>query len=239
MCGRATVVNPDGIEEKVYGFTRRFVPTDWKPRYNLNPREPIPVVYFDPVLREKVLRVMHWNLIPSKLESREKVDDFDAHYSCFNARIESVASTPTFRDSWRNQRCLVAVDGMIEWVGEKNHKVPHLIRRRESASFAMAGVWSRWTGADGDEVWSCAVIVCGATKWYSRFHDRMAIIVSPEIHEEWLDPGHTSGQLDLFRKHPYRMSAEMEYFPISRLVNNPRYDAPDCLERQQSDVPTQ
>lgn len=230
-------MNPDGIEEKVYGFTRRFVPSDWKPRYNLNPRETIPVVYYDPVLRERVLRPMHWNLIPSKLENREKVDAFDSQYSCFNARIESVATAPTFRDSWRSQRCLVVVDGMIEWVGEKKQKVPHLIRRREAAPFALAGVWSHWKGAGDDELWSCAVVVCDASRWYSRFHDRMAIVASPEIYEEWLDPARHTGQLDLFRRHPYPMSQEFKYFPISRLVNNPRYDAPDCLEPA-SDVPT-
>ena len=106
MCGRATVVNPDGITEKVYGYTKKLVPSDWKPRYNLNPREEIPTVYYDPFLRQRVLRTMHWNLIPSKLESREKVDEFDSHYSTFNARIETVASVPTFQQAWRSQRLL-------------------------------------------------------------------------------------------------------------------------------------
>ncbi len=230
MCGRATVINPEGLAEKVYGFTRRFVPTEWKPRYNLNPREEIPVVYYDPLLRERVLRTMHWNLIPAKLETRQQVDDFDSHYSCFNARVESVATALTFRDSWRSQRCLVVVDGMIEWVGDKGQKIPHLVRRRESAPFAMAGVWSRWKGEGDDEVWSCAVIVCGASKWYSRFHDRMAVLASPQIYDEWLDPSRNSGQLDLLRRNPYPMSEEFEYFPISRLVNNPGYDEPDGIE---------
>jgi len=230
MCGRATVVNPDGIVEKVYGYSSRFVPTDWKPRYNLNPREGIPVVYYDPLLQQKTLRVMHWNLIPSTLGSRQEVDAFDAHYSSFNARIESVATAPTFREPWRRQRCLVVVDGMIEWVGGKGHKVPHLLRRRDSAPFALAGLWSCWRGTnEGDEQWSCAVIVCGASRWYSRFHDRMALVISPEIFDEWLDPVRKDGQLDLLRRAPSPMSKELEYFPISRLVNNPRYDAPDCL----------
>ena len=230
MCGRATVVNPDGIEEKVYGFSRRFVPTGWGPRYNLNPRETIPVVYFDPVLQQKVLRVMHWNFIPSKLGSRQEVDAFDAQYSCFNARIESVATASTFREAWRSQRCLVVVDGMIEWVGDKGNKTPHLLRRRDSSPFALAGLWSRWQGADGeDEQWSCTVIVCGASKWYSRFHDRMALVTPPRIFDDWLNPARTDGQLQLFREAPYPMSKELDYFPISRLVNNPRYDAPDCL----------
>jgi putative SOS response-associated peptidase YedK len=140
MCGRATVVNPDGITEKVYGFTRKFVPSDWKPRYNVTPHQEIPVVYFDPFLKQRALRLMHWNFIPARLTSRAKVTEFDSHYSTFNARIESAASAPTFSDAWRTQRCLVVIDGMIEWVGDKRHRVPHLIRRRDSASFALAGV---------------------------------------------------------------------------------------------------
>ena len=234
MCGRATVVNPDGIVEKVYGYTSKFVPTDWKPRYNLNPRQEIPVVYFDPLLKQKVLRTMHWNLIPSRLGSKEEVDFFDARYSCFNARVESIATAPTFRDSWRSRRCLVVVDGMIEWVGEKRYRVPHLIRHRTEAPFALAGLWNRWKGkGDGEEIWSCTVLVSDASEWYSRFHNRMAVLASPEIFDDWLDPSLKSGQLDLLKRAPYQVPEEMNYFPISQLVNNPRNDSPECLERQQ------
>ena len=230
MCGRATVVNPDGITEKVYGFTKKFVPSDWKPRYNLNPREDIPAVYFDPFLKERVLRTMHWNLIPSKLANREKVAEFDSHYSAFNARIETVASAPTFEQAYRSQRCLVVVDGIIEWVGEKRHKIPHLIRHREQKPLAMAGLWSRWRdGRNGEEIWSCAVIVKDADDWYRRFHDRMAVLLGAEACEEWLEGGKReagSGK---------RVAAnfeydELEYFPISKLVNNIRNDAPEVLE---------
>jgi putative SOS response-associated peptidase YedK len=231
MCGRATVVNPDGITEKLYGFTKRFVPSDWKPRYNLNPREEIPAVYYDPFLRQRVLRTMHWNLIPSKLASKEKVADFDSHYSAFNARIETVATAPTFERAWRSQRCLVVVDGIIEWIGEKRHKTPHLIRHREHRPLAMAGLWSRWRDAsDGEEIWSCTVIVKDADDWYRQFHDRMAVLLAPGSHDAWLDPANKRGQLDLLNRSAYHENGELEFFPISRLVNNPSYDAPDCLE---------
>lgn len=231
MCGRATVINPDGITEKVYGFTRKFVPSDWKPRYNLNPREEIPAVYYDPFLRQRVLRPMHWNLIPSKLESREKVAAFERQYSTFNARIETVASAPTFQESWRSQRCLVVVDGIIEWVGEKKHKVPHLIRHRERIPFAMAGLWSRWhDGSNGDDMWSCTIIVKDADDWYRRFHDRMAVLLDPKSFDEWLDPERKHGQLDVLSKSAYHKNGELEFFPISTLVNNSRNDSADCLE---------
>ena len=236
MCGRATVINPDGITEKVYGFTRRFVPSDWKPRYNLNPREMIPAVYYDPFLRERVLRVMHWNLIPEHLESRERVDAFDSQYSTFNARIETVASAPTFRDSWRSQRCLVVIDGIIEWVGEKGRKVPHLIRQQDRASFAMAGLWSRWRDrTGGDDVWSCSIVVKDADEWYSRFHNRMAVPLDPGIYDGWLDPQRKNGQLQLLSSAPYRKEEQFEFSPISRRVNNPKYDSADCLEPDADD----
>ncbi|HMI54671.1 MAG TPA: SOS response-associated peptidase [Gemmatimonadaceae bacterium] len=231
MCGRATVVNPDGITDKLYGFTKKFVPSDWKPRYNLNPREEIPAVYYDPFLRERVLRTMHWNLIPSKLANRERVREFDSHYSAFNARLETVASAPTFQQSWRSQRCLVVIDGIIEWVGEKGHRIPHLIRRPERTPFAMAGLWSRWHDRkSGDELWSCTVIVKDAGEWYSRFHDRMAVLLGRDSYNEWLDPERKRGQLHLLNSSAQHKDDELEYFPISRRVNNPGYDSADCLE---------
>jgi putative SOS response-associated peptidase YedK len=230
MCGRATVINPDGITEKLFGYTKKFTPGDWKPRYNLNPREEIPTVYFDPFLKQRVLRPMHWNFIPSKLANRARVDEFDSHYSAFNARIESVASAQTFQEAWRSQRCLVVIDGIIEWVGEKRYKVPHLIRHRERVPIAMAGLWNRWHDRrSGEELWSCTVIVRDADEWYARFHDRMAVLLAPDAYDEWLHPGRTAGQLDTLARSAYHRDGELEYFPISRLVNNPAYDAPDCL----------
>jgi putative SOS response-associated peptidase YedK len=231
MCGRATVINPDGITEKVYGFTRKFVPTDWKPRYNLNPHQDIPAVYFDPFLRERVLRTMHWNLIPSKLGSRAEVVAFDSQYSTFNARIETVASAPTFQQAWRSQRCLVVVDGIVEWVGEKQRKIPYLIRHRDRIPFAMAGLWSRWHDREaGEEMWSSTVIVKDADDWYRQFHDRMAVLLAPGSYEQWLDPQWKHGQLELLSKSAYHNDDELEFFPISTLVNNPRNDSAECLE---------
>ena len=229
MCGRATVVNPDGITEKVYGFTRKFVPSDWKPRYNVSPHQEIPVVYYDPFLKQRALRLMHWNFVPAKLASREKVNEFDSHYSTFNARIETAASAPTFADAWRTQRCLVVIDGMIEWVGGKRNRIPHLIRRRDGDSFALAGLWSRWSGGENDELWSCTVLVRDADAWYSRFHDRMASLISPRAYTHWIDPSRPDEQLAQLEREPYAGGDEFEFFPISRKVNSPRYDEPDCI----------
>jgi putative SOS response-associated peptidase YedK len=232
MCGRATVVDPEGIEEQFYGFSRKFVPSDWRPRYNLNPREDIPVVYVERDSGERALRPMHWNLIPGNLKSREQIVAFDSQYSTFNAKIERIASAPAFRDPWRTQRCLVVVDGIIEWVGVKGSKIPHRISRRDGKSFAMAGLWSAWRpGSAGDELWSCTIVIGPCNEWYSRFHDRMAYLLPPESYDRWLDPELNEAEavravLDV---HPFPLAEEMVALPISKRINNPRYDAPDCL----------
>jgi putative SOS response-associated peptidase YedK len=95
----------------------------------------------------------------------------------------------------------------------------------------MAGLWSRWQdAASGDELWSCTVIVKNADDWYRRFHDRMAVLLPPESHEQWLDPQRTHGQLELLNNSAYHENGELEFFPISKLVNNARNDSPEVLE---------
>jgi putative SOS response-associated peptidase YedK len=230
MCGRATVTDPDGIEEKFYGFSKRFIPADWKPRYNLNPREDIPVVHLDERGR-RVLRPMHWNFVPGNLASREQVLAFDSQYSTFNARVERAATSPTFRSAWRRQRCLVVVDGIFEWVGLKGAKTPHLIRRKDRRPFAMAGLWSVWRAEDGEELWSCTVVVGPSAEWYTRFHHRMAALLPPSSYDAWLDASLTDAPAvdAALRAARFDHEKELEAVVVSKRINNPRYDAPDCL----------
>ena len=95
----------------------------------------------------------------------------------------------------------------------------------------MAGLWSRWRGKDGDELWSCTVVVKDADDWYTKFHDRMAVLLPDAVHDEWIDPARTGGQMETIERGQYPKDKELEFYPISRLVNNPRNDSPECLER--------
>ena len=156
---------------------------------------------------------------------------FDSKYSTFNARIERVSSAPTIRNAWKTQRCLVVVDGIYEWVGAKGAKIPHLIRRRDGAAFAMAGLWSVWRAHDGEELWSCTIIVGPSVEWYTPFHHRMALMLPPSSFDRWLDPSLTDptaveSALSAAR---FPHADELEAVLVSRKINNPRYDAPDCL----------
>jgi putative SOS response-associated peptidase YedK len=119
---------------------------------------------------------------------------------------------------------------MIEWVGGKRNRIPHLIRRRDTQAFALAGLWSRWSSDKSDELWSCTVLVRDATNWYSRFHDRMAALVSPAFYDSWTDPSRAKGQLGMLQNTTDLQENDFDSFPISKRVNSPNYDAPDCID---------
>lgn len=230
MCGRATITETGELLPDRFSFTERTNTYDlFQPRFNLCPRQDIPVVHLDPDSGRLTLRPMHWNLIPGHLRSAAEVERFDREYSTFNARIERASSAATFRRPWQRQRGLVIVDGMIEWTGPKGAKIPRRIRSADGKPFAMAGLWDRWHG-DGPEIWSCTVIVGPADGWYSQFHHRMARLLAPSQYEQWLDPDITDADAvhALLETNPFpteMLVAER----ISPRINNPGYDAPDAL----------
>ena len=235
MCGRATVIRNGEITFERFGFTEKTNSYDlFPPRYNLCPRQDIPVVHVDPDTGKTTLRPMHWNLVPSHLWSAADVERFDREYSTFNAKLERAESAPTFRMAWRRQRALVIVDGIIEWMGEKGKKTPYRIRMADGSPFAMAGLWERWRAHRNDhsegprELWSTSVVVGPSDAWFGKYHTRMARILPREIYERWLDP-------DLVEPERIRALLERNPYPtetlvaerISTAVNNPRYDEPE------------
>lgn len=237
MCGRATVVRNDEITSERFGFTEKTNAYDlFRPRYNLCPRQDVPVVHVDPDSGRTTLRPMHWNLVPGHLRSAAEVARFDREYSTFNARVERAATAATFRIPWRRQRALVVVDGIIEWMGERGRKTPYRFRLPDGAPFAMAGLWDHWRARDDDpsdgprELWSCSVVVGSPDPWFARYHDRMARILPRELEERWLDPDLTDARevATLLERNPFPMETLVAE-RISTAVNNPRHDAPDCV----------
>jgi putative SOS response-associated peptidase YedK len=232
MCGRATITETGEVLPDRFSYTERTNSYDiFQPRFNLSPRQDIPVVHVDPESGQLTLRAMHWNFVPGHLRSADEVARFDRDYSTFNARLERASSAPTFRRAWQRQRCLVIVDGIIEWTGAKGARIPYRIRRPDNAPFAMAGLWDRWCSADnGEELWSCTVIVGAADDWFGQFHHRMARLLTPERYADWLDPDLTDADAvqRLLETNPYPM-AELVADRISPRINNPGYDAPDAI----------
>jgi putative SOS response-associated peptidase YedK len=127
---------------------------------------------------------MRWGLIPAWwVKSLKEIP------ATFNARAESVADKPMFRDAFKGQRCIIPASGFYEWTGDKGNKQPHLFTAADgSPILAFAGLWDRWRDrAAGEDVLSCTIIVCGANRWMETYHDRMPVILDEKDFEGWLD----------------------------------------------------
>lgn len=225
MCGRATIIDPDGVEQIAVEFHRKFIPTDWKrPRYNIRPTQDLPVVRF--VDGELELTLLRWGLIPSWSKEPE------LKFPTFNARAETLAEKPTFRAPFKNRRCLILVDGFYEWPKKPSKdRRPRHIRFRDHRPMALAGLWDRWTDrATGVSIDSCTIVTTEANELLASVpHDRMPVILDEAQQREWLDVATT----DRDRLAPLlapRRADDMELVVTSEQFVNHGVDDPRCIE---------
>ncbi|UCC64227.1 MAG: SOS response-associated peptidase [Anaerolineae bacterium] len=218
MCGRFTLfVDPKDLMEAFPGFT---VPLDWTPRYNIAPSQPIAVI---PNNGQNQIEFYRWGLIPSWAK------DPSIGNRMINARAETVAEKPSFRGAYRRRRCLVLADGFYEWRKEPGRaKTPMYIRLKSGQPFAFAGLWEAWRAPDDQTILSCNIITTAPNSLVAQIHNRMPVILEPDAYDLWLDPAEQSpDRLDAWLR-PYPAS-QMTAYPVSRLVNSPGNDSPDCI----------
>ncbi len=220
MCGRFTLTDPDA--ELLTQFDLPNLPP-LEPRYNIAPSQPVPVVRraADKAAREMVL--VRWGLIPFWAQ------DPGIGTRLINARAETVAEKPAFREAFRRRRCLVVADGFYEWQKQDGQKQPFYIRMRDGRPFAFAGLWERWRGADDTVIESCTLLTTGPNELMRPLHNRMPAILRPQDYNLWLDPEVQRPDLLQAVLIPYP-AQEMIAYPVSRWVNSPDHDDPRCIE---------
>jgi putative SOS response-associated peptidase YedK len=149
-------------------------------------------------------------------------------YSTINARAETVAEKPTYRDSFRHRRCLIPATGFYEWRREGDAKAPYHIRVPGSGVFAFAGLWDHWE-REGEGFDSCSIIVTAANPAMQRIHDRMPVILSEPQYNTWLN----SERFDRAQLESLLLpfAGDLELYPVSRKVNSPRNDDASLIER--------
>ena len=149
-----------------------------------------------------------------------------------NARAETAAVRPAFRDALRARRCLIPADGFYEWKHEGKRKLPFCFTVTGDATtgdavFAFAGLWERWRTPRGQTLESCAILTTTANALGQDVHDRMPVILPPEAYELWLDPGfHNIAELTALLK-PYPAPA-MRRYRVSERVNQVQNDDEEC-----------
>jgi len=211
MCGRYALTSPPAVIAE--RFHLLWTP-EVAPHYNIAPSQTIPVVRETGQGRE--LAWLKWGLIPWWAE--------DAHIGAqlINARAETLAGKPAFRDAYRHRRCLVPADAFYEWKPVEGRKQPYCIRLRDRGLFGMAGLWERWKDPGGQVVESCTIVTVDANALVAELHDRMPLILAPDDYDAWLNAE--------TRAVPPAISAEdMVAYPVSHLVSNAKNDVAACL----------
>jgi putative SOS response-associated peptidase YedK len=220
MCGRfSQSASPEVIAHQF----KITAPPLFTPRYNIAPSQPIAAIRIEPATTTRHLVLLRWGLIPSWAKD-PKIGN-----QCINAKAETVAEKPSFRSAFKKRRCLIVATGFYEWQVQGRTRQPMWIGLRSKRPFAFAGLWEHWTPAEGEPLDTCTIITTEPNELMRTIHNRMPAILAPAFYDQWLDP--TFQHIDLLKTllAPYP-SEELTAYPVSTLVNNPRHDAPQCLE---------
>ena len=223
MCGRYTLKTNS---QELSSLFELLEEPDLEPRYNIAPTQQIPVILEDPDDGNRTLQMMHWGLIPSW------ADDPSIGSRMINARAETVSEKPSYRSAFKRRRCLIPADGFYEWAKEPGGKQPYHLRLKSGDPFAFAGLWESWSmdsDEGGEKIRSATIITTEPNEVASEVHNRMPVILPPDLYDVWLDPENDDREELLSMLAPYP-AEDMEAYPVSRDVNRPANDHPRVLE---------
>jgi len=184
MCGRYRLSRRKQFVEEY--FDSAPWDDDWNPRYNIAPTQPIPVVRQHPKEPVRQISLMTWGLIPNWAR------DASIASSTINAKSETAAEKPGFRDPFKYRRCLIPADGFYEWKKSGAAKQPYCFEVNAGELFAFAGLWDGWKNAAGQWIRTCTILTTTPNAVTATVHDRMPVILDRHSYELWLDPGVTS-----------------------------------------------
>lgn len=217
MCGRTSLFAPRSELEARFDAS---VPESYRPRYNIAPTEPIEVITSD---RPDSIQRFHWGFKPHWANADDQ--------GFINARSESAAEKPAFRDAWESRPCLVLSSGFYEWQDTaRGPKQPYRVYREDDPVFAMAGLWQRFEGADTSRE-SVTILTTEPNELVEPLHHRMAVVLPRDDEETWLsaDPDERAA---LCRPYP---DSDLDTYPISTAVNDPANDSPAIIEPDESE----
>jgi len=219
MCARYTLSAPDEVLVKLFHL---HAPEGAIARYNIAPTQPVLGVRENKE-GDRELKEYRWGLVPywaKNLSIGQKL---------INARAETLAEKPAFRSAAQRRRCLIPADGFYEWRSEGKLKMPVYVQLTGGDPFCFAGLYERWKSPEGNWIESCALVTTEPNELVAELHDRMPVILTPEQYDLWLDRSIDS--LDPLRGLlvPYP-AEEMRTIPVSRYVNDPNHEGPECVE---------
>ena len=219
MCGRFTITLQPAFFQQELDLGK--IPSEWTPRYNAAPTQNIPV---SRNLETHDAEMVRWGLIPFWAK------DESIGYKLINARSETLAEKPSFRNAFEKRRCLIFSDGFYEWqkpTQKGEQKVPFRFFLKGGKPFAFAGLWESWKSPEEETILSCAIITCAANALVGKIHERMPVILNKENCWKWLEHRPVPELSALLNPYP---AEDMDAYPVSTRVNNPREEDEKLVE---------
>ena len=217
MCGRYSLIADLGELARRFEFDGDWL--TFESAYNIAPTQDVLTVVGGETRRGGFMR---WGLVPWWAK------DLSIGSRMINARAETVAERPAFRDALKHRRCLVLADSFYEWQRTGASKRPMRVVMRTGEPFAFAGLWSTWKGPDGNRIASCAIITTTTNDLLRPIHDRMPVILPRHMEEFWLDPAVDDPYMLASALTPYPDDA-MEAYEVSDVVNSSANDGPEVI----------
>jgi putative SOS response-associated peptidase YedK len=217
MCGRYLITSAPEAFRRLFRYEEQ---PNFPPRYNVAPTQPIPIVRLAEGKRQFAL--VRWGLIPAWVKDPRNFS------LLVNARGESVNDKPAFRNAMRRRRCLVPADGFYEWKQEGGRRRPYCVRPRQAGPIAFAGLWESWSGPNGEELETAAIVTTAASREIAHLHSRMPVIVPPEAFDLWLGCRTVDATVAAALIVPAREGL-LEAYEISPAVNRTANDGPELI----------
>lgn len=222
MCGRFTQDKAAAKAQIAYATANQLAYT---PSHNVAPSRDIPIILESHKTGERRIGLARWGLIPAWAKD-PKIGN-----QAINARAESIAAKPMFRDAFRRRRCVIPADGFYEW--QKPTKQPFYFSPTEpDGFFSFAGLWERWISPEGETVVSCSIVTTEANAVVAPVHSRMPVILDAQAADFWLSDSENAGLLAAVLQ-PFDEGG-MTAWPVSKAVGSPANDRAGLIDRVNS-----
>ena len=217
MCGRFALTSNAAIISRNFSTD---ISHSFKARFNIAPSQKVLVIRVRPHRTEREAVFLKWGLIPSW--AREPT----IGALLVNARAETAAIKPSFKTSFRQQRCLIPADGFYEWGNNAGIKQAYYIQLRSREPFGFGGLWETW-GQGRERIETCTILTCHANSLMQPIHQRMPVVIQPNRFDSWLHSDQT--RMTEISKDLHTLSAANTVIrPVSEYVNDVRHDDTRC-----------
>ena len=219
MCGRFSIAKErDEIEDR---FEIHIDPAMFTKNYNAAPSQILPIITNE---EQEQASFHKWGLIPHWAK------DETIGNKLINARGETIAEKPSFRDAAEKRRCLVITDGFYEWQRSGGEKQPYHITLADESLFTFAGLWESWKAEDGRDVRTFTIITTEPNELMKPIHNRMPVMLTPDNERVWISDESLEDVMHLLK--PYD-EKEMNAYPVTKKVNSPKNNDRSVMESDQ------